>query len=80
MQAKSFVTKKGLTRYMQIMTSEEFITHSEDNGGFCVACGEEAYGVEPDARGYECECCGEMKVYGAEELMMLGFIRIEAEA
>jgi hypothetical protein len=29
-----------------------------DNPGFCIACGEEAEGCEPDARNYECECCG----------------------
>ena len=41
-----------------------------DNPGFCLACGCENEGCEPDARGYECEACGEHKVYGAEELMM----------
>ena len=41
-----------------------------DCPGFCIACGEEADGCEPDARGYECEICGERKVYGAEELLM----------
>lgn len=41
----------------------------DDNMGFCLACGEEAYGVEPDAREYECESCGERRVYGAEELL-----------
>lgn len=41
-----------------------------DNPGFCLACGEEADGCEPDARGYECESCGERKVYGAAELLM----------
>lgn len=40
-----------------------------DNPGFCVACGNEQEGCEPDARKYECEACGENKVYGAEELM-----------
>ena len=40
-----------------------------DNPGFCVGCGEEAYGVEPDARRYTCESCGEPKVFGAEELL-----------
>lgn len=39
--------------------------------GFCLACGDEAYNVEPDARRYECESCGESKVYGAEELLMM---------
>jgi hypothetical protein len=38
--------------------------------GFCIACGEEAFGVEPDARGYKCGSCGELKVYGAEELLI----------
>lgn len=30
-----------------------------DNPGFCIACGEEADNVEPDARNYECDYCGE---------------------
>lgn len=41
-----------------------------DNPGFCIACGEEQDGCEPDAREYECESCGENKVYGADELLM----------
>lgn len=41
-----------------------------DNPGFCIACGEDADGCEPDARGYECESCGRPKVYGAEELLL----------
>lgn len=43
-----------------------------DNPGFCTACGAEADGVEPDARKYECEACGEHRVYGADELLMMG--------
>jgi len=46
----------------------------EDGTGFCTACGEEAYGCEPDARGYECECCGERKVYGAAEIVLMGLV------
>ena len=42
----------------------------DDSEGFCIACGAEAAGVEPDARRYVCECCGEAAVYGAEELLM----------
>jgi hypothetical protein len=40
-----------------------------DNPGFCVACGNEQGGCEPDAAGYECEACGEKQVYGAQELL-----------
>ena len=43
----------------------------DSNAGFCTACGAEADGVEPDARNYECESCGERAVYGAEELLMM---------
>lgn len=43
-----------------------------DNPGFCLACGEDADGCEPDARGYECEACGKRAVFGAEECMLMG--------
>jgi hypothetical protein len=45
---------------------------SGDSIGFCKACGAEAYGVEPDARGYRCESCNQMEVYGAEEMLIAG--------
>jgi len=45
---------------------------SDDNLGFCTACGEEAYGVEPDAHHYKCESCGMFAVSGAEEILMAG--------
>lgn len=60
------------------MTTDEFhATHNED-GGFCLACGEPAYGIEPDARRYECESCGERQVYGVDELLVMGWIDITA--
>lgn len=39
--------------------------------GFCLACGAEREGCEPDARKYPCEECGENMVYGAEEVMIM---------
>jgi len=42
-----------------------------DNPGFCIACGAERDGCEPDARKYECESCGKRAVYGAEELLIM---------
>jgi hypothetical protein len=44
---------------------------NDDDGG-CLACGEFTGGCEPDARKYECEHCGEFRVFGAEELILLG--------
>lgn len=42
-----------------------------DNPGFCIQCGADAEGVEPDARGYPCEICDAPAVYGAEELLIM---------
>lgn len=56
------------------MSLEKFEELSEDNGGMCIECGEEAFGVEPDARKYKCESCGKLAVYGAEELLMMGMV------
>ena len=54
----------------RILEAVERSQTSLDNPGFCVACGAEVDGVEPDARKYECEVCGERAVYGAEELLI----------
>jgi hypothetical protein len=43
---------------------------SLDNPGFCLICGCERDGCEPDARNYECEACGADQVFGCEELML----------
>lgn len=42
-----------------------------DNPGFCVECGADAEGVEPDAERYECDVCGMRGVYGAEQLLLM---------
>jgi hypothetical protein len=57
------------------LTEERIMTAAEDllgldDPGFCIICGADAYGVEPDARRYVCEACGERGVYGAEELAL----------
>jgi hypothetical protein len=44
--------------------------NSLDNPGFCLICGLEVDGVEPDAQNYECESCGAEQVFGCEELLM----------
>mgnify|MGYP000057405595 CR=1 FL=1 len=57
----------------------EYANLSENYGGFCVECSGVAYGVEPDARQYECESCGARAVYGVEELLIRGIIRFTEE-
>lgn len=41
----------------------------DDMIGFCVSCGAETHGVEPDARAYRCEYCGAQNVFGVSELL-----------
>lgn len=41
-----------------------------DNPGFCLACGVEAGGCDPDAEDYECEACGEHEVQGCCNLLL----------
>lgn len=44
-----------------------------DGTGFCIVCGAEHGECEPDARRYECDHgCGRT-VYGAEELVLMGY-------
>jgi len=56
------------------ITAGEYAELSANYGGFCVECGDEAYGIEPDARRYECESCEAPAVYGIEELLMMGAV------
>jgi hypothetical protein len=44
---------------------------SLDNPGFCLDCGADADGVEPDARQYRCESCGLLAVFGADEVLLM---------
>ena len=61
------------------VTPDEIFAAAQDqmfdlgNTGFCTSCGAEHYSVEPDARNYPCEECDEPKVFGATELMMMGY-------
>ena len=58
---------------MRKITAKRVIeaVQEDDCKGFCLACGEDAYGVEPDAENYECEECGELKVAGAENCLFI---------
>ena len=42
-----------------------------DNPGFCLHCGTDADGCEPDARHYKCDSCGLLAVFGAEEVLLM---------
>lgn len=68
---KAFKTKSGSNVYLPSLSElEDAVTIG--TVGFCIACGETAEGVEPDARKYDCESCDKATVYGAEELALMG--------
>jgi len=52
---------------------EESSGWGSDSPGFCVACGADAWGVEPDAERYECDDCGKPAVYGAEQIALVAY-------
>ena len=67
------MTTSNIIDPQEILEAAEASMFGMENLGFCIACGAEHYGCEPDARKYECEECGEYKVYGAPELVIMGF-------
>lgn len=56
----------------EVMEAVEDSYSSCGNPGFCTECGERQDGCEPDARNYECDCCGAFAVCGAEEILISG--------
>ena len=47
--------------------------------GICVSCLNRQGPVEPDARDYRCDSCGENQVFGIEELLIAGKLEIIEE-
>lgn len=69
---KQYTAKNG---HLQYKPSQGWLIHVIESGepiGYCLACAEEVYGVEPDAEREHCPSCYEPKVYGAEELYVRG--------
>ena len=73
MNKVAYKAKSGKTQFMPtIKHAKELIADSQ---GFCLACGESQPGVKPDAERYECESCGENKVFGIEILVLRGLVK-----
>lgn len=69
---KAYVAKSGKPGFKPSLRALKTVIAGENSTGFCLGCGDEADGVEPDARKYQCEGCGAHRVYGAEELLLMG--------
>ena len=62
--------------------SYEVIEQAIESGeyiGYCLACGSEHEGIEPDAREYICDQCGERQVYGAEEILIMDMVIMDED-
>lgn len=55
-------------------TLEQIEEAMESDVGFCIACGTPRECCEPDAQNYPCEECGLYRVYGAQELLLMGLV------
>ena len=61
-----------------MITEADFHMYDDDYMGFCVSCKDFTTDeCEPDARKYECHTCGEKKVYGTQEALLMGVIGIK---
>lgn len=61
----------GILCRKQILEAVQRQMTTLENPGFCLKCGSLEGSCEPDARRYKCGTCGEMSVYGAQELMWM---------
>lgn len=67
---RPYTTKTGLS---QFRPSIQLVMAMQANDeGFCLACGETQGNCEPDAKKYTCDSCGKPKVFGSEELVLMG--------
>ena len=70
---KELIGKQTGKKYV-VQSIDTLMESAETDGttGYCIFCGSEADGIEPDAGKCECAECGRDGVYGAEELILRG--------
>ena len=61
------------------LTEENLRKAMEFHEGFCLSCENIATDCEPDTRERRCDSCGETKVFGVEELLIMGKIGLIEE-
>jgi hypothetical protein len=73
----TYTTKTGKKQFKPSFKWLERAVNRDSGWGFCLSCGNSQTGCEPDARRYNCENCNEAKVYGVDELVMMGLYHTE---
>ena len=80
MKTTTYRSKAGRTLYCPVIeTEDEMYAVNESGEGFCLECSSTQACVEPDARRYLCESCGEHLVFGFQELLLMGLLKFEVE-
>jgi len=75
MRIVEYKAKSGAMQYRPTAAHARQLMEQSDYPGFCLACGSDHDSVEPDARKYHCTDCGAHKVYGLEELVLMGLVK-----
>lgn len=70
----SRLTRSKTGKPLHVFTMEEFEEADESMSGYCIRCGAMRECCEPDARKYDCQECGQMTAYGAQELLLMGLV------
>lgn len=65
----------ALPRLDDVLDAVERSQCGTDTPGFCLECGEEQEGCEPDAEEIICENCGCAAVAGAEQVLLMQMYR-----
>lgn len=72
---KTIKAKDGSVKRFEI-TEDEYQEYDDSSIGLCLGCGAERDCCEPDAENYKCEECGERKVFGVPQLLIMGLVEI----
>jgi len=63
---------------MKAITTRRYEAATENYEGFCTRCQKFTRDcTEPDAEGYDCPCCKQLTVMGAEQALMVGALGIK---
>jgi hypothetical protein len=58
-----------------VIRLEDIVALADEIGvGFCLSCGVQADGCDPDTRNAPCEACGKPMVFGLEEVLISGLV------
>ncbi len=72
-ESKKEVKTPQQTRSEEILRMAMEQEFGMGSDGMCISCDHVQGGCEADARQYTCEASGEDKVYGATELVLMGY-------